>query len=298
MTSNKWWEIEINCHPVLEETIFWRLENFGCKGTATQQQSEGLMIKAYLPQIQADLPKLSAFLAQFEKDARQMKVSMPMGGCRLIDEEDWAKNWKDHWQAMEVGNRLLINPAWLAPPVTDRLIIKLEPGSAFGTGTHATTQLCLKALEMRVNPSQTNLIIGDLGCGSGILGVAALRLGAQRIYATDTDPLAVKATTENMELNELPIDQLEVAEGSIEMLLTLIPEPLDGFVCNILANVIIDLIPQMSELVKPRGWGILSGILSAQVSDVAQQLENHGWDLGSVWQQEGWACLNIKRSKE
>jgi ribosomal protein L11 methyltransferase len=298
MSSNKWWEIEINCHPILEETIFWRLENFGCKGMATHQQSEGLIIKAYIPQIQADLPKLSAFLAQFEKDARLMKVSVPMGGCRLIDEEDWAKSWKDHWQAMEIGNRLLINPAWLPPPVTDRLIIKLEPGSAFGTGTHATTQLCLKALEMRVNPSQTGLIIGDLGCGSGILGVAALMLGAKQIYATDTDSLAVKATTENMELNGLPIDQLEVAEGSIEMLLTLIPEPLDGFVCNILANVIINLIPQMGELVKPRGWGILSGILSSQVSDVAQQLENHGWDLGSVWQQEGWACLNIKRSKE
>jgi ribosomal protein L11 methyltransferase len=298
MSSNKWWEIEINCHPILEETIFWRLENFGCKGMATHQQSEGLMIKAYIPQIQADLPKLSAFLAQFEQDARLMKVPVPMGGCRLIDEEDWAKSWKDHWQAMEIGNRLLINPAWLEPPVTDRLIIKLEPGSAFGTGTHATTQLCLKALEMRVNPSQTGLIVGDLGCGSGILGVAALMLGAKQIYATDTDPLAVKATSENMELNGLPIDQLEVAEGSIEMLLTLIPQSLDGFVCNILANVIIDLIPQMGELVKPRGWGILSGILSSQVSDVAQQLENHGWDLGSVWQQEGWACLNIKRSKE
>jgi ribosomal protein L11 methyltransferase len=94
------------------------------------------------------------------------------------------------------------------------------------------------------------------------------------------------------------MDYRSIAEGSIEMLLTLIPEPLDGFVCNILANVIIDLIPQMGELVKPRGWGILSGILSSQVSDVSQQLEKYGWDLGSVWQQEGWACLNIKRAKE
>jgi ribosomal protein L11 methyltransferase len=298
MSSNKWWEIEINCHPALEETIFWRLEDFGCKGMASQQQPEGLVIKAYIPQIQTDLPRLSVFLAQFEKDARLMKVSVPMGGCRLIDEEDWAKSWKDHWQPMEIGNRLLINPAWLEPPVTDRLIIKLEPGSAFGTGTHATTQLCLKALEMRLIPDKSGPIIGDLGCGSGILGVAGLMLGAQQVYATDTDALAVKATTENMELNGLPIDRLEVAEGSIEMLLTLIPAPLDGFVCNILANVIIDLIPQMGELVKPRGWGILSGILSSQVSDVSQQLEKYGWDLGSVWQQEGWACLNIKRSKD
>jgi ribosomal protein L11 methyltransferase len=295
MSANKWWEIEISCHPGLEEIIFWRLAEYGCNGMATHQQEGGVMLKAYLPQADKSLPEISQFLASFERDARSYGLRVPQAGCRLIQEEDWGKTWKDHWQAMPIGQRLLINPAWLEPPETDRHIVKIEPGSAFGTGTHATTQLCLKALEMRLPPGRGGAIIGDLGCGSGILGVAALLLGAKQVYATDTDDLAVKATIENMELNGLPSEQMEVSEGSIEMLSILIPGPLDGFVCNILATVIIELIPQMAELVKPGGWGILSGILSDQVPDVSQKLEDYGWILGSVWQQQGWACLNIKR---
>jgi ribosomal protein L11 methyltransferase len=295
MSANKWWEIEIACHPGLEEILFWRLSEYGCKGMATHQYADGLVLKAYIPQVVKGLPELSQFLAGFEQDARSGGLPVPQSGCRLIDEEDWAKSWKDHWQAMPIGQRLLVNPAWLKPPVTDRHIIKLEPGSAFGTGTHATTQLCLKALEMRLPPGNSGPMIGDLGCGSGILGVAALLLGAKQVYATDTDPLAVKASIENMKLNELPINSMEVAEGSIEILLMTIPQPLDGFVCNILANTIIELMPQMSELLKPGGWGILSGILSSQVPDVSQKLEEYGWMLGSVWQQDGWACLNIKK---
>jgi ribosomal protein L11 methyltransferase len=298
-TSNKWWEIEIPCHPDLEETLFWRLTQYGCKGMATHQQPEGmLLIKGYLPQVAKDLTQLSGFLSSFEKDARELGVPVPRCGCRLIDEEDWAKSWKDHWSPMEIGDRLLINPAWLPVPVTDRLVIKIEPGSAFGTGTHATTQLCLKALEMRLIPDKSAPMVGDLGCGSGILGVASLMLGAAKVYSTDTDFLAVKATAENVAMNDLAADRMEVEEGSIEMLLTLIPQPLDGFVCNILANTIIDLIPQMGELVKPGGWGILSGILSSQVPAVSQKLEEYHWYVGSVWQQNGWACLNIKRPVE
>jgi ribosomal protein L11 methyltransferase len=295
MTANKWWEIEIVCHPGLEEILFWRLSEYGCKGMSTEQHPGGLMLKAYLPQVVKELGALSQFLASFERDARSCGLPVPQGGCRLIDEEDWAKSWKDHWQAMPIGQRLLVNPAWLEPPVTDRIIIKLEPGSAFGTGTHATTQLCMKALEMRLPPGNAGPAISDLGCGSGILGVAALLMGAKQVYATDTDPLAVKASIENMALNGLPIESMDVSEGSIEILLMTIPQPLDGFVCNILANVIIELMPQMSDLVKPGGWGILSGILSSQVPDVSQKLEEYGWILGSVWQQEGWACLNIKK---
>jgi ribosomal protein L11 methyltransferase len=297
-SSNKWWEIEIPCHPALEETLYWRLTEYGCKGMATHQMPEGMLIKAYLPQAVKDLAQISGFLASFEQNAREMGVPVPRAGCRLIYEEDWAKSWKDYWEPMEVGDRLLINPAWLTPPVTDRLIIKIEPGSAFGTGTHATTQLCLKALEMRLIPDKSAPVIGDLGCGSGILGVAGLLLGAAKVYSTDTDFLAVKATAENLEMNDFAADRMEIEEGSIEMLLTIIPHPLDGFVCNILANTIIEMIPQMGELVKPGGWGILSGILSAQVPAVSQKLEEYHWYVGSVWQQNGWACLNIKRPVE
>jgi len=182
----------------------------------------------------------------------------------------------------------------LEPPTdSERIIFKLDPGVAFGTGTHATTQLCLEALEMRLQPG-TNLTIADIGCGSGILSTAALLLGAQQVYAVDNDPLAVKATGENRALNLIPAEKLIVDLGSIEQLQLMIPAPVDGFVCNILADIIIQLAPSMAAIVKPKGWAILSGILSSQVADVSHVLEQNGWVVGTVWNRLEWSCINLK----
>ncbi|WP_309742115.1 50S ribosomal protein L11 methyltransferase, partial [Chamaesiphon sp. OTE_20_metabat_361] len=199
-----------------------------------------------------------------------------------------------HWQAQPIGDRLIINPAWLSLPTDpDRIVLQLDPGVAFGTGTHATTQLCLEALEMRIQPN-TNLTVADLGCGSGILSTAAVLLGATQVYAVDNDPLAVKATGENRNLNLIPPAKLIVDLGSIEKLQSMLPEPVDGFVCNILADIIIELAPSMAALVKPKGWAILSGILSSQVADVSHVLEQHGWVVGTVWNRQEWSCINLK----
>lgn len=292
--SNSWWEIKIDCASELEETIFWRLSEFGCKGMSTQKQIQNILISAYIPQIQVKLLEISDLLAQIDADAKKSDCQIPITSCILIDEEDWSSSWKQHWAPQPIGDRLLINPAWLeVPKDTERIVLQLDPGVAFGTGTHATTQLCLEALEMRLQPG-TNLSIADIGCGSGILSTAALLLGAQQVYAVDNDPLAVKATRENCQLNGIPPEKLIVELGSIETIAMMIPAPLDGFVCNILANVIIQLAPQMKDIVKPKGWAALSGILSTQVADVSTVLEQHGWVVGTVWNRQEWSCINLK----
>jgi ribosomal protein L11 methyltransferase len=292
--SNSWWEIKIDCVSDLEESIFWRLSEFGCKGMSTQLQDQDILISAYIPQLQVKLLAVSDLSMQLEDDAREIGCPLPVTRCNLIDEEDWSSSWKQHWQAQPIGDRLLINPAWLEPPTdSDRIILTLDPGVAFGTGTHATTQLCLEALEMRLQPG-TNLTIADIGCGSGILSTAALLLGADQVYAVDNDPLAVKATAENRDLNGIAPEKLIVELGSIEQLQLMLPTPVDGFVCNILADIIIQLAPAMAALVKPKGWAILSGILSSQVADVSHVLEQQGWIVGTVWNRQEWSCINLK----
>lgn len=295
--ASSWWEIQILCDPMLEETIFWRLDDFGCRGMSSENSGYSRLICAYLPQQQAQLLDLSALGLLLRQDALCVGGAVPAIQWDLIDEEDWSSSWKAHWEPQEIGDRFLINPAWLPlPEHTDRLVIKLEPGVAFGTGDHATTQLCLEALEMRLGERASEQTIADIGCGSGILGIGALLLGAQTAYAVDTDPLAVQSALENRELNEVAPDRLIVAEGSVDQLITMIDRPVDGIVCNILAEVIIDLIPQMTALTKPQTWAILSGILLEQAKPVADTLEENGWIVATLWRRHDWCCLNIRRT--
>jgi ribosomal protein L11 methyltransferase len=294
--ASSWWEIQVLCDLVLEDLVFWRLETFGCRGTSSEIKGHSCLIKAYLPQIQAQLLDLAALSLLLRQDALCAELPIPAMQWHLIEEEDWASSWKDYWQPQEVGDRLLINPAWMPnPDASDRQILRLDPGVAFGTGAHATTQLCLESLEMRLG-EPSNAVIADIGCGSGILSIGALLLGAKQIYAVDTDPLAVMSTESNRELNQIEPHRLVTAEGSIQRLLELTSEPVDGILCNILAEVIIDLIPQMEAIAKPTTWGIFSGILLDQVKPVADLLEQSGWIVATLWRRKDWCCLNVRRS--
>jgi ribosomal protein L11 methyltransferase len=293
--ANSWWEIQVVCNSLLEEPMCWRLEEFGCQGTAAQRQGDHCRIAAYYPQAQAHVLDLAALSLSIRQDALVMQQSPPTVRWHLIEEEDWSQSWKQQWQPKPIGDRFLIHPAWLPIPQTDRKILTLEPGVAFGTGEHATTQLCLEALEMRLGEHPENLVIADIGCGSGILSVGALLLGAKLVYAVDNDPLATTATIENIALNRLDPSRLIVQTGSVETLATMVQQPVDGIVCNILADVIVELIPYWTPLVKPETWGILSGILLDQAKGVADVLEGHGWFVAALWKRGDWACLNIRR---
>ncbi len=286
---NSWWELQILGVPDLEDSICWRLEDFGVRGTAREKKGDLYLVRAYLPKQEQQLD-LTALLLLLRQDAATMGLPVPTIDSILIDEEDWASTWKEHWQPQEIGEYFLINPAWLPIPESERLILRLDPGVAFGTGHHATTQLCLEALERHVTGGT---VVADIGCGSGILSIGALLLGASKVYAVDTDPLAVQSTRSNQELNQISSDRLVVHQGSVERLLQL--KPVDGIVCNILAEVIINLIPQLGAIALPTTWGILSGILINQAQSVTETLEENGWTVGSIQQQNDWCCLNIQR---
>lgn len=295
--ASSWWEIQILCDAALEESIFWRLEVFGCRGMSSETKGYSCLISTYLPQEQAQLLDLAALALLLRQDALCLGLPTPAIQWDLIDEEDWSSSWKQHWQPQEVGDRFLIYPAWLpVPEQLDRLLLRLEPGVAFGTGDHATTQLCLESLEMRLGDDASEMVIADIGCGSGILSVGALLLGAKKVYAVDTDPLAVKATAENRELNGIEEQRLIVEQGSVDLVAQRLDGPVDGIVCNILAEVIIDLVPQMTAIVKPTTWGALSGILLDQAKPVADTLEENGWIVAALWKRQDWCCLNIRRS--
>jgi ribosomal protein L11 methyltransferase len=308
--SNRWWEIVVKCEPVLEESVFWRLEKFGCSGTATEvkvldgeQNSESesseqqILIRTYIPEIDTQLLDLAALSLWLEQDAKLLEVSVPEAQWQLIDEEDWASGWKDYWKPMEIGDRFLIYPAWETPPEqSDRQILRLDPGAAFGTGTHPTTQLCLESLEMRLYENAENQTIADIGCGSGILALGSVLLGAKKVYAVDTDALATKTCRSNCQLNEVNRERIVVRDGSIEMLKA--EESIfDGIICNILADTIVELFPQFNQITHEKSWAVLSGILLTQADQIADVVEQQGWTVAALWKRKDWCCFNIRRSE-
>ncbi len=294
--ANSWWELQILCDQDLEDSVFWRLEKFGCRGTASEMKGHACLVRGYMPQEQAQLLDLAAVSLWLHQDALVLGMPVPAMKWHLIDEEDWASSWKAHWQPQEIGDRFLIYPAWLPVPAdSERIILRLDPGLAFGTGTHATTQLCLESLEMRLGFEETKAVVADIGCGSGILSLGAVLLGAQKVYAIDTDPLAVRSARSNRTLNRIPSGRLIVEQGSVDRLMQRLDGPVDGVVCNILAETIIDLIPQMNAIVKPTTWAILSGILLDQTKPVADVVEQNGWVIATLWRRQDWCCFNIRR---
>ncbi|WP_072620702.1 50S ribosomal protein L11 methyltransferase [Spirulina major] len=305
--TNRWWELQIIGHPAAEDVIFWRLTEFGCQGMATDLiptppeelptlgTERALRVRAYLPEATAHTLDLSALSIWLQQDAIAAEILPPKVTWNLIREEDWSSSWKDHWEIQEIGDRFVICPAWLSVPESDRIPLRLDPGSAFGTGTHATTQLCLESLEMRAAQCTPETVLADIGCGSGILSIGAILLGAGHVYAVDTDIMSVKATVDNCNLNNIPSECLTVKQGSIDLVQAGLDDSLDGLMCNILAETIMPMIPQMANLVKPKGWAILSGILLEQAQEVSDVLEAHGWIIATLWKRGEWCCFNVRR---
>ena len=287
------------CPPDLEESLAWKLNDLGLHRFAVQHSPETPHQKtllAWLPQPEWPLAEREQLLASLEPLSQPFGLAFPEGVWDEVADEDWSLSWKQHWQPDPVGQQLLILPAWLEVPMehADRLVIRMDPGSAFGTGSHPTTRLCLEALEAA--PPQ-GLLVADLGCGSGVLGLASLLLGADAVLAADTDSLAVRATEGNRTLNDCSEQRLKVALGSVETLQALLAgRRADLLLCNILAPVIEALSPGFESLIAPHGRALLSGLLVDQAPRLKEVLKTQGWQVTQELAQGRWGLLEIRHT--
>ena len=201
---------------------------------------------------------------------------------RFTDDKDWANNWKKYYHPIEIGEKITIKPTWEDYENSDRVIIEIDPGMAFGTGTHETTYLCLEALEKYVEKDDD---IFDIGCGTGILGIAAVKLGARKIYAVDIDEKCIEATMENAEINGT-IDKMEIIKGN---LLDVVTDSADIIVSNIIAEIIATMIPELKNHLKGKKLFIASGIIVEKIHIVKDALEEEGFEILEVRTKNGWA---------
>ena len=210
---------------------------------------------------------------------------------RELAEEDWAEAWKKHYTILHLGKHIVVKPSWLEyAPAPDEVIVELDPGMAFGTGLHPTTRMCLVLLEDRVARGSRVL---DVGTGSGILSIAAAKLGAGEVLALDLDPIAVDTAGRNVAANHAE-NVVQVLRGSLE---ADTGRNLFDLVCiNILAEVISDLAPALAAVLRPGGVIIASGILDYKSEDVAEALKASGIMVSEKMQEEDWVALVGARS--
>ncbi|WP_180027873.1 50S ribosomal protein L11 methyltransferase [Acinetobacter sp. YH16032] len=223
-----------------------------------------------------------------------IKDQMPEAPLRyeFIEDQEWERTWMDAYEPIQIGEKYWIVPEWMEAPEADAVNIKLDPGLAFGTGNHASTFLCLQWLG---KTDVKDKIVIDYGCGSGILGVAALLLGAKKVYATDIDPQAVLATQQNAELNGV-LENLYVGLPE-EFNQTLGEQKADVFVANILAGPLMALAEEFSTLIQPEGEFALAGIIEEQVDDVSRVYAEFFDILDKEKRDENWYRLSGKRHK-
>ena len=237
----------------------------------------------------------SAVAALKERDSEKQfgRLELDLGN---LSEEDWANNWKKYFHPTQVGEKILIKPEWeeLTDP-TDRIVFNINPGMSFGTGLHDTTQLCIEGLEKVVKPGDEIL---DLGCGSGILSIISLLLGAKSAFAVDIDPNAVQIAYENAERNHINPETFHAMAGNIltdeALKTTLLQQRYPVVVANIVADVIIGLIPTAKQALLENGVFITSGIISDRIEDVTNALTQAGFVIEETRRRSDWASITCR----
>jgi ribosomal protein L11 methyltransferase len=299
-----WLEVSLDVNGELAEAVADVLARFAPNGVVVENgvffrdaddpgtSLDMVSVRAYLPaddQLEATRQKLEEALWYLGSIQ-----SLPVPVYKPVADQNWMEAWKEHYHPIPIGEKLIIVPAWLESTEPLRIPIRIDPGMAFGTGTHPTTQLCLELLEKHIQPGM-NVI--DLGCGSGILSIAALKLGANRALAVDIDQAAVDASLENAQTNDITSGLL-TGLGSVDEILagSFAFQQAPLVLANILANVLIRLFEAgMGKLASDGGVLILSGILAEQVDSVVQAAEAHGFHLLENKQISDWVALVVQK---
>ncbi len=257
--------------------------------------SEEPCVKAYIADVADNRATVKAIEDSFE-ELRGMDVGIDLGSLnivvRLTDDEDWENNWKIYYKPLEIGERLLVRPSWEQAEDTGRTVLSLDPGMAFGTGSHHTTRMCLEFLEKTVKDGDDMI---DLGCGSGILSIGALLLGAKEALAVDIDPIAEKIAYENAAMNDITSDKYTVLIGDvlsdIALQEKLCEKKYDVVAANIVASVIIELTKLVPRMIKPDGHYIMSGIIGERLDEVLAALDENGFEVLEVRAGDDWRAV-------
>ncbi|WP_242860849.1 50S ribosomal protein L11 methyltransferase [Defluviitalea phaphyphila] len=253
---------------------------------------EEVLIKAYIPE---DNPYEEKII-QIQEKLNNIKQFLDIGKGTIeiekIDEERWVNSWKKYYKPIKIGKNIIIKPTWeeYIPKCKDEIIVEMDPGMAFGTGTHETTSMCIEALEQFISKGD---IIFDIGCGSGILGISAAKLGAKKVIGVDLDPNAVKVAKNNVKLNKVD-NIMKVYEGN---LLDVITEKANIVVANIIADIIIEISKNVFKFLKPKGFFISSGIIKSRLSEVKETIINNNFDIINIYEKGEW-CAIIAQMKE
>jgi ribosomal protein L11 methyltransferase len=281
----RWAEITVLCAPEATEAVSYAFVEAGCGGVM-MRGNDPVAVQASLPVTDELSGKLTYLRDHF---ARLPEFGLPalIEGVtiRYAEDEDWATAWKQYFKPVKLGQRLVVKPSWEEyAAAADEIVLELDPGMAFGTGGHPTTRLCLLALEDRITPGMT---VADIGTGSGILSLAAAKLGASRVRATDVDPLPRKIARENVALNALDaqIDVLEMDDFDAQA------RDCDLIVANIVARTIIELAPSVAARLKPQGIFIAAGIVEDYHEAVLEALREAGFTVEDTKRDDIWVCL-------
>ncbi len=315
----KWYEITVLTVNEAQEAVSELLVSLGAKGVAIENRldlikilresiygeyadkdlllkaGDGVQIKAYYPEdtiishvnnsIETGMNNISSYL-----ETGAYKIIN-----KLIDEEDWANGWKKYYKPFRITGNIIIKPSWETyVTVKGESVIEMEPGMAFGTGTHETTRLCSAMLEKYVKANDTVI---DLGCGTGILALIALKLGASDIYAVDNDPVAVSSAIDNIAHNKAE-SRIKVLKGTIDELLNIKNNDhhlkCDILAANIIADIIIDISPKVPLILKDMSLLIVSGIIAERKNEITGTYTKSGFVLIDEEEENGWAAMTFR----
>ena len=275
-----------------ESALYWDFADMDKIGT------DHPCVKSYI-EVSEEAEAILAAAKEAVERLKAIDFGVDMGTLTVTvserDDEDWANNWKKYYKPLNIGERLLVLPSWEEQPETDRTVLKLDPGLAFGTGAHGTTRMCLELLEGVVREGDEMI---DLGCGSGILSIAARLLGAKHAVAVDIDPIAESIARENAEMNGIAVEGYDIEIGDV-LTDAALREKIDGqydvVVANIVADVIIALAPYAMTLCKPGAPFIVSGIIDTRRDEVKAHLLEDGFLVEEVREGEGWVAMRARR---
>ena len=303
----RWLELTVEAHPEAIESVIELLSQHTSGGVAIEEPIELLdegqeyrvvtgkpvLVHAYLPidgKEEEARQRIAEGLWHFSSLGSHFVGELT---TRTVNEEDWANAWKDYFHVTHIGQRLVIRPSWREyTPKPHEVVLTLDPGMAFGTGLHPTTRMCLEQVEQRVHADMKVL---DVGTGSGILAIAAAKLGAESVYAIDNSSVAVESTLANAEMNGLS-ERIKVVLGVLDDAEAVrMAGQYDFVIANIIAHVIGSIAPQLAQVVSPTGLLVVSGIIEARRHDAEDPLLAVGLELVEQVMIDDWMALVLRR---